>query len=293
MKIKTILAPVDFSGRSEAEVENAVNIALHFGARIVVLRVVPDCGHLHAIHPRAVEAYEREFSAEIRQGAAEALDEVARRLGAGSDIETAVAHGDPAAEIEQAVLHRGIDLVVMPTAGGGHFRRLLLGSVATKVLHDLECPVMTGVHMPEVQPRAAHPYQRIACLVDLDGDSERVLAWARDFAGAYDAQFHLLHAPPFLQTLGAGPYMPANLMPAYLEHAREKAEQLLERVGLDAPILIQPGEVEDALPKAILESGANVVVTGRRRPDGRLGLAGLRVDLAAAIRHSPCPVISL
>ena len=39
---KTILVPVDFSDRTEAEAEHAVNIAKHFGARLIFLHVLPN-----------------------------------------------------------------------------------------------------------------------------------------------------------------------------------------------------------------------------------------------------------
>ncbi|MBI1352842.1 MAG: hypothetical protein GC160_00745 [Acidobacteria bacterium] len=293
MKIKTILAPVDFSLRSAPEVENAVNIARHFGARLILFHVVPSYRVVHAVYPLAARAYEQQFEAEIRAGAAEALDDMAQELGVGVAIETEVAGGDPASAIEQKSVTTDLDLIVMPTAGGGHFRRMMLGSVTTKVLHDLPCPVMTGVHMEDVQPAAKHPYRRIACLVDLEADSDRILKWASDFAAAYEAPLYLLHAPPLLQTLGAAPYMPDNLLPIYIERAREKAALLLAGAGVEAAIIIEPGEVEDALPKAVKTVAADIVVTGRRRPDGRVGLFGLRTDLTAAIRRSPCPVISV
>ncbi len=36
-----------------------------------------------------------------------------------------------------------LDLIMMPTHGGRHFRSLLIGSVTAKVLHDVRCPVWT------------------------------------------------------------------------------------------------------------------------------------------------------
>ena len=39
--------------------------------------------------------------------------------------------------------------MIMPTHGYGVFRRFLLGSVTSKVLHDLGCPVLTGAHLTE------------------------------------------------------------------------------------------------------------------------------------------------
>ncbi len=53
------------------------------------------------------------------------------------EIHAAVKYCDPATAIEEEVKRGGIDLVMMSTHGHGVFRRSLLGSIATKVLHDV------------------------------------------------------------------------------------------------------------------------------------------------------------
>jgi len=54
--------------------------------------------------------------------------------------------GDPAECIVRVAQENAVDLIVMPTHAHGRFRRFLLGSVTAKVLHDTDCPVLTGVH---------------------------------------------------------------------------------------------------------------------------------------------------
>src|SRR4051812_35255270 len=69
------------------------------------------------------------------------LREFARKhfcSGSGSEKPDLVAEtGDAARAIAECVGARQIDLVMMPTHGYGMFRRALLGSVTTKVLHDV------------------------------------------------------------------------------------------------------------------------------------------------------------
>jgi nucleotide-binding universal stress UspA family protein len=56
--------------------------------------------------------------------------------------------GDPATVIDWVAQQENSDLIMMATKGSGKFRRLLLGSVAAKVLHDVKCPVFMSAHEP-------------------------------------------------------------------------------------------------------------------------------------------------
>ena len=95
LSIKTVLAPIDFSDRSDVEAETAVNIARHFGSLIVLLHVIPRFTHLHPIDPTATKDYQRKFEDEFRVGLETALKEMAGRLGLGEEAETLVRSGDP------------------------------------------------------------------------------------------------------------------------------------------------------------------------------------------------------
>ncbi len=63
---------------------------------------------------------------------------------------------EPGTLIDEVVAQENIDLVMMPTHGHGPMRRMLLGSITGKVLHDVQATVFTGVgstlagHQPSV-----------------------------------------------------------------------------------------------------------------------------------------------
>ncbi|TKX83377.1 universal stress protein, partial [Halorubrum sp. SS5] len=59
------------------------------------------------------------------------------------DVETAVVEGSPSREIITHAEEAGCDLVVMGTHGRGGIDRLLLGSVAEKVVRGSSVPVLT------------------------------------------------------------------------------------------------------------------------------------------------------
>jgi nucleotide-binding universal stress UspA family protein len=70
---------------------------------------------------------------------------------AGFNVETAVCFGDPADEISDFVNYRHMDIVVMATHGRSGLGRVVMGSVAEKVLRSLHVPVMMVRPVREVE----------------------------------------------------------------------------------------------------------------------------------------------
>lgn len=54
----------------------------------------------------------------------------------------------------------------MPTHAHGKYRRFLLGSVTAKVLHDVECQILAGVHHETVPLSTDGDIRQIICAVD-------------------------------------------------------------------------------------------------------------------------------
>jgi nucleotide-binding universal stress UspA family protein len=63
--------------------------------------------------------------------------------GAGLPVETTVLEGSPSREIVRYAEEQDCDLIVMGTHGRGGIDRLLLGSVAERVVRASEVPVLT------------------------------------------------------------------------------------------------------------------------------------------------------
>jgi nucleotide-binding universal stress UspA family protein len=90
------------------------------------------------------------------------LEEAKRELeGAGFKVETAVRFGEPAQEISDFVEYKPIDVVVMATHGRSGLSRLLMGSVAERVLRSLHIPVMMVRPVREVADQVL-PITKIA-----------------------------------------------------------------------------------------------------------------------------------
>jgi universal stress protein A len=142
-RIKNILVPVDFSDASKQALRYACELADTVEASLHVLHAVENPylrgGYMEFYVPP------QEFFEQVEQEARKRLEtlltkEEQARYGAVLVHRT----GLPAQEIlnyERAQGH--IDLIVMATHGRGGVARLMMGSVADKVVRAAPCPVLT------------------------------------------------------------------------------------------------------------------------------------------------------
>ncbi len=140
LHFRTILHPTDFSPAAEEAFQLAGSLARDHGARLVIL-------HVHPLTPGAefpvewpeeeVKDYKEEIWDEFHR--LEAVDPHIRDVR----VECKLREGDPAQEILCLAGDIDCDLIVMGTHGRTGLTRLLMGSVAEKVLRKALCPVLT------------------------------------------------------------------------------------------------------------------------------------------------------
>jgi nucleotide-binding universal stress UspA family protein len=133
--IQTILHPTDHSDSAAPAFELAVRMARQHQARLIVL-------HVTAPPVRFGELGMAILVPEMQKEILEADRIKLERLAAGSGAECRVVEGEVAAEIRRMAQDEPCDLIVMGTHGRGGFARLLLGSVASSVLRQADCPVL-------------------------------------------------------------------------------------------------------------------------------------------------------
>lgn len=154
-RIQRILVPLDGSARSAAIVAHAHRLGRLLGAELLLVRVVVPA----ALGPAAPFTTPTDFDPErTRRDAAEArgyLEALAQRLaGDGVVVQTRVVVADLVAPAILAECERGgSDLIAMSTAGRSGLRRLLIGSVADKVLRRAEVPLLLYRGDPPVEAR--------------------------------------------------------------------------------------------------------------------------------------------
>ncbi len=143
MRLGRILHATDFSPASRRAFATALGLAKRSRAELLLLHVVPVPAPLLEDAYVSVKAYQ-EVLEEGRRKAQKRLDALARRARRQGVRATAlVLEGSAFQQIPSAAERRRADLVVVGTHGRSGFRRLLMGSVARRVIGLTRCPVMT------------------------------------------------------------------------------------------------------------------------------------------------------
>jgi nucleotide-binding universal stress UspA family protein len=142
IRIKKILYPTDFSSYSNQAYFHAIALAEKHNASLTVLFVYnPDTTTTPG--SQGDEVADRRYW----QGQLEQIRPVDTRI----PVTHVLLEGDPATEIVRYGRDAGVDLIVMGTHGRTGVDRLLMGSVAEKVLRDASCSVLV-VKLPRGQP---------------------------------------------------------------------------------------------------------------------------------------------
>ncbi|WP_434521947.1 universal stress protein [Halorubrum sp. AS12] len=135
-----ILVPTDGSSEGELAVCHALDLAAVHGASVRAIYVV-DTARYAGMPMETTWEGVGDLLYDDGEAALETVEELAADRGV--DVETAVVEGSPSREIITHAEETGCDLVVMGTHGRGGIDRLLLGSVAEKVVRGSSVPVLT------------------------------------------------------------------------------------------------------------------------------------------------------
>jgi nucleotide-binding universal stress UspA family protein len=141
--IRHLLIPLDESPLAEQIVEPAATLARLVGARITLLEVV-DPLHVPSYTIETARELEPTYTESRAAEAAAYLRGIATQLQAQEiAVETrVVVAAQPATEILDLARSRGVDVIALATHGRGGLTRLLIGSVADKVVRGADVPVL-------------------------------------------------------------------------------------------------------------------------------------------------------
>ncbi len=141
-EIKTILFPTDFTEASVKVLPYARYLAEKLGAKIIVLFVVEELAkyaHFYVPHS-ALDNLEAELMESAKKKMELFMDDYFSDF---PQAESLVLRGDIAEEIIKTAEEKNVDLIVMGTHGRKGLEKILLGSVAERVVKNSPCPVMT------------------------------------------------------------------------------------------------------------------------------------------------------
>lgn len=145
MPARSIVVAVDFSETSRDALQFACDVARHQSAQLHILHVVQDA----RFQAWSVEAAGVNLPQLTHDAVANAERQMAELPLPGlkpEQIVRAVIVGTPDLDIRRYAEEHQAEMIVLGTHGYGAIRRFLLGSVATRVVRDAPCPVVTVPH---------------------------------------------------------------------------------------------------------------------------------------------------
>jgi nucleotide-binding universal stress UspA family protein len=267
-----IVVPVDFSEFSAEALKYASAVHRCAGAKATALYA-----NAFAPPPYFTESRLAEFERQYResfQEARKALAEYVRAtLGdAGAEFGSHVVEGSPADAVTAFAGTVGADLLVLGTHGRTGLNRLMLGSVAERVVRESRIPVLT---VRRRAPGEAASIRRILCPVNDSAAAREALRIAGGLAGCLGARLTIL------QILKPGAqHVVRSICPPAAAAACE-----IEQIA-------RAGDAAEEIVSASAETGCDLAVIGATHRvffDATvLGTTTLRV-----IRHARCPVLTV
>ena len=293
--IRHALCPIDFSECSRHALDHAIAMAHLYGGRVTVLHVTSETAgtmlFAGAPLPGSTPPTRADLTARVEafvRGEGGTLDHIDIRV---------VDHGNVARAILEEAERIHPDVVVIGTHGRSGFDRLVLGSVAERVLRRATCPVLT---VPPKAPDAvaAGPilYGRILCGVDLSDASyaalDRAMALARESRGWLGVA-HVVELLP-----GSDGPLPAALEPLATQWADEARSQFAARIPRDlrerctVEELIVRGNPRRLILRLAEERRADLIVIGAHGK-GAVDRMLFGSSAEGVVRGARCPVLTV
>lgn len=270
---QTILCPVDFSDISALGLRFASALAKCSNARLIALYVDPFLPPPYFTESR-LEQVKQQLEGS-KSEAEQSLREFAAH--AGDPVEVRVMEALPVDGILRAAQEAGADLIAMGTHGRSGVNRLMLGSVAERVLRQARVPVLTvrpGDGGPEPFPAVRH----VVCPVNDSEVARRSLGYAARLAHCFEASLTVLH----IREAGAKDAIEdlCSWVPA------------AERSLCEIREMTREGEAAQEIVAAASELRCDLLVMGARHrrffDSTVIGTTTVRV-----VRHAPCAVLTV
>jgi len=283
LPFKKILFPVDYSDACRALVPHVRSAADHFQAELTLLHAYGPEGLAFVDLPLA----NPDLPKQVREFEQLRVRDFAQEHFPNRHVECFAELGEPGTVIHNVLRRQGGDLVMIPTHGRGPVRRLMLGSVTTKVIHDVDCAVWTATSAASAKHPG--PCQSIVCAVDESDEASSVIVAGAALAKTYGANLsvvHVLGLPPMTVEIDY-----ASVRDSLMEAAEFKLRERLSTLKVNAVHTVVEGNIANCLHDWVTERKGDLLVVGRGHAQG--GLGRVWSALYSIVRESPCPVLSI
>jgi len=272
-KHEKILVAIDVSKYTEIVANQALNIASYCGSSLFALTVVEISPDSMAMADLPFDFIAEKMDKEART----TLDKVkaeAEKRNVG--CETFLLHGlPPHRHIVEMAKDKEVDVIVIGTHGRTGLKKLLMGSVAARVIGYAPCSVLI------VPLEGAVSLKNILVATDGSKYSEAAVKEAINIAKACPSVFTVI----------------CVVKPGRPHEYREEAEKIVNQVkqeasqaGVEGEAIVRIGEPHEVIVEIAKEKNVGTIVIGRH---GRTGLKKLLMGSVTerVIGFSPCGVL--
>ncbi|MBM4267753.1 MAG: universal stress protein [Deltaproteobacteria bacterium] len=290
--VKTILVATDFSEDAGAALDWAAAVARESGAKIILTHAAM------VTTPVAPEfvPLDGSFYTQLYDIARSRLEELAVKVREdGLTVETELSVEPAVSSVLSVAQKRGADVIVAGTRGLTGWKRVVLGSVAARIVREARCPVVT-VHAADAKKH--RPVRTILIATDFSEDAALAASAASRLVGegGPDRRLVLLHVYhyPVIFTQSAPPVLAAKIEEVIHSARREIAALAarFERQGVHVETRIDEGTPARVILDHAEQLGADLIAMGTH---GRSGLDRLFLGSTASkvLSAAPCPVLTV
>jgi len=292
MMIKRMLCAIDRSPSSLQAFGYALALARWQSARLNLLEVIEEIPPPGISRAATSDSVPNETRTTLQRDLRRVL--TARRA---SDVKVQISlrNGSVVQEILAQAKTSRADLIVIGSHGRGGIQRLVLGSVAEKVLRLATCPVLTVRRGVRLVRRSRSPFETILCPTDFSAAANKAVAYAKRLAQEADAKLILMTAVewPFGEAVMSGAV--AELQKSIESDASESLTRLLPRPASNGPraqAIVVVGKASAAILKVARGRSVDLIVMGVSGR-GALDVALLGSTTHHVIREGVWPVLTV
>jgi nucleotide-binding universal stress UspA family protein len=279
--VRQVLYATDLSPASRPAWERAQQLGRLFDAEVLALHVVsPVTVPLtNPLPGSVVEELVRVAEHQARQGLQRLLSGA---RGSGVKARIRLDPGPAAPRILEVARETKADLVVMGTHSRTGLGRVLLGSVADRVVRQAPCPVVTVPPQTGAPPGPAR-LARICYATDFSPSARAAWPWAVALAEAAHAALDLIHVTALpVPDAGSPPEAIGHMAQLIHDAGYAEAERFLREGALPrerVDIVIGRGLVDDQILQCAQSRNADLIVMGTH------GWSGLVRWMLGSVAH--------
>lgn len=285
VRVETLLLATDGSEFSEGAIGESIKLAKKCSNRLAAISVIETNPELEAIAPQVTEKAEKSA-----RGHLEAVQERAKKEGVECNIIIRVGEDSFKYIVDEAVKHK-ITMIVIGRRGRSGLKRLMMGSVTSRVIGHAPCNVL-------VVPKAARVEFK-SIVIATDGSKYSLATTSEAIGLAKQNKSELtvisvvpseLMTPTDIDFTMAQKELMADKEMHEAEENVKAVKEAAQKEGVAIKAFVMSGKPADAIIEIARDKNADLIVLGSH---GRTGLEKLLMGSVAerVIVLAPCAVL--